>query len=1068
MRSYVHSHARALALAFITLAPAHALAATISVPEGGDLQAALNTARPGDTILLAPGATYVGNFELPVHGGTTYVTLRTGGADALLPAAGTRITPNYAPYLAKLRSPNSMPALATKNRTAFWRVMLLDLTNAGTVGDVLALGYNNTMQNDMALVPHDLIIDRVFIHGDALNGQKRGIALNSGETSIVNSWISDIKAVGQDTQAIGGTNGPGPWHIENNYLEAAGNVFLIGGDDPKIPGLVPTGLLFRGNTVTRPLEWRDPILPAPANVTAVPGSGGTLAAGTYAYRVVARRPAGATTATSIRSAETAATVAAGGRVTIRWNAVADATEYRVYGRTAGGQTMYWRVTTTEFTDTGAAGTSGTPPTSGSVWQVKNLFELKNIRGAQIDYNVMENHWAQAQAGPAILFTVRNQYGGCVQCVVEDVTFEFNTVRKLGSGIHILGIDPNHPSQQTNAIRIRNNEISALDRVLWGGNGYFLQIGDNPRDITVDHNTFISPNGLGVVTVSGPPVYGMVFTNNVARHNSYGIMGNGTGYGNNAINTFFPGAVIRRNVLAGGKASMYPADNLFPSTTLFESHFVNYAGGDYALVPGTDWALAGTDALDLGADFSTIAPERGPSEPPQVVTTSLPPARELDPYAGSLQASGGITPYQWSVIGGTLPSGVALDSLAGVLYGSPTSAGDYVFTVQVTDSTGATAAQPLMVHVERAAPPVAIVTTAIASGQAEMPYAQHFEASGGFGSYVWLLGNGGLPAGLTLLPSGDLTGVPAVAGTWAFEVIARDASDASRFASRSFQLHVADPPNRAPSVVLTTNATGTLQVGTPVTFTANATDVDGTVRRVEFIVNGQPAGSVTSAPFTLQWVVRDGGPHAVTAVAFDDDGAETRSATVALQSSAEIVIYASDVARFFGDFQVVSDATAANGQRLWNPNRNAAKITTASATPATYAEFTFYAEAGRAYHLWMRGVAEKNNYNNDSFFVQFSGTVTAQGAPTTRIGTTTATSVMIEDAGNAGLLGWGWQDNAYEAFAPPIYFEQTGMQTLRVQQREDGLSIDQIVISPVRYFTERPGLLKSDTTIVAKP
>jgi hypothetical protein len=133
----------------------------------------------------------------------------------------------------------------------------------------------------------------------------------------------------------------------------------------------------------------------------------------------------------------------------------------------------------------------------------------------------------------------------------------------------------------------------------------------------------------------------------------------------------------------------------------------------------------------------------------------------------------------------------------------------------------------------------------------------------------------------------------------------------------------------------------------------------------------------------------------------------------------------------------------------------------------YAEFTFHAEAGRAYHIWMRGLAEKNNYNNDSFYVQFSGLVDAQGSAAHRIGTTTAMSVILEDAGNANVLGWGWQDNAYGGFGAALYFEQTGLQTLRIQQREDGLSIDQIVISPSVYLAASPGLLKNDTTIVAR-
>ena len=54
-------------------------AATHNVPAGGDLQAALNAAQPGDVITLAPGATYTGNFRLPVKNGDAYIVVRHGG-----------------------------------------------------------------------------------------------------------------------------------------------------------------------------------------------------------------------------------------------------------------------------------------------------------------------------------------------------------------------------------------------------------------------------------------------------------------------------------------------------------------------------------------------------------------------------------------------------------------------------------------------------------------------------------------------------------------------------------------------------------------------------------------------------------------------------------------------------------------------------------------------------------------------------------------------------------------------------------------------------------------------------
>jgi hypothetical protein len=1060
--------ARVVALTLL-FAPVSAQAEVITVPAGGDLQAALDAARPGDTIHLAPGATYVGNFKLPVHGGTTYVTVRTGGSDALLPPAGTRISPAYAKYLARIKSPNNAPALATRAGAAFWRVMLLELgPNLKGQGDVVALGSGSTAQNSLSLVPHHLILDRVYVHGDPYHGQKRGIAINGANITIVNSYVSEIKAVGQDTQAIAGWNGPGPFHIENNYLEAGAEVFLLGGDDPKIPNLVPSDLLFRGNVLTRPVAWRNAIVSTPSGVTATAGSGGTLLAGTYAYRVVARRPAGATTATSARSAEVAATVGAGGQVTIRWTAVADATEYRVYGRGVGSQTMYWTVTGTSFTDTGAAGTAGTPPASGTVWQVKNIFELKNARRVQIDYNLMENNWRQAQAGMAVLFTVRNQYGGCLWCVVEDVTFEYNVVRHVGGGVHIMGVDYNFPSQQTNGIRIRHNEFSDVDRS-WGGSAYVFLLNDDPRDITIDHNTMISNSGSGIVSVEGAPVTGFVFTNNVARHNSYGIFGASMSFGNNAINHYFPGAVIQRNVIAGGRASLYPADNLFPTTTDFAAHFVDYAGGGFALKPGTDWAGAGLDSKDLGADYDEIRRVRPvPSaQPLRATTESLPAGVENDPYSATLEAAGGTAPYRWSLLEGVLPAGLALNPLTGAISGVPSVSGDFVFTVKVTDSRGATATQPLALHLDRAIPPVEIVTQWVAKGQAQVPYSQHLEAVGGLGTYSWNLSGGTLPAGVTLTASGDLLGTPATAGDFAFTVTVEDAADPLRHSSRTFVLSVAPPPNKKPTVSLTVPA-GPVSVGAPVRFVATASDTDGVVQRVDFFVNGLVAGSDTAAPFQVDWVARDGGPHVITAVATDNDGASATSNAASIAVTAEVVIYASDVKKMVGNYQLVADSTAANGQRLWNPNKGTAKLGI-SANPLNYAEFTFYAEAGRAYHIWMRGKADQNAWPNDSAFLQFSGTVNAMGTPVYRIGTTDSHWYSLEEGTSVGVSGWGWQDNGFGVgvMGAHLYFERTGLQTIRIQQREDGLSIDQIVISPAKHLVASPGLPKNDATIISR-
>ena len=137
------------------------------------------------------------------------------------------------------------------------------------------------------------------------------------------------------------------------------------------------------------------------------------------------------------------------------------------------------------------------------------------------------------------------------------------------------------------------------------------------------------------------------------------------------------------------------------------------------------------------------------------------------------------------------------------------------------------------------------------------------------------------------------------------------------------------------------------------------------------------------------------------------------------------------------------------------------------SPANYFELTFNAEAGVPYRLWIRGRADANYWGNDSTFVQFSGSVDASGAPIWRIGTTSATEMSLEECNGCGVSNWGWQDNGWGAgvLGPVVYFASTGTQRLRIQTREDGLSIDQIVLSPSTYMNAAPGATKNDSTIL---
>ena len=183
---------------------------------------------------------------------------------------------------------------------------------------------------------------------------------------------------------------------------------------------------------------------------------------------------------------------------------------------------------------------------------------------------------------------------------------------------------------------------------------------------------------------------------------------------------------------------------------------------------------------------------------------------------------------------------------------------------------------------------------------------------------------------------------------------------------------------------------------------------------------------------------------------------------------DVVLWASRATTRPG-WAVTADSSAAGGSRLANANAGAAKLSAPLASPSQYFDLGFTAEAGVPYRLWIRGKATSNNYNNDSVYVQFSGSVTSSGTPTWRIGSTSATTVTIEDCSGCGLQEWGWQDNGYGAgvMGPAVYFATTGAQTIRVQVREDGLSIDQIILSRATFLNSPPGGLKNDGSIYAE-
>ena len=202
------------------------------------------------------------------------------------------------------------------------------------------------------------------------------------------------------------------------------------------------------------------------------------------------------------------------------------------------------------------------------------------------------------------------------------------------------------------------------------------------------------------------------------------------------------------------------------------------------------------------------------------------------------------------------------------------------------------------------------------------------------------------------------------------------------------------------------------------------------------------------------------------------GSSTSSSTSSTSSSSSssasnIVLWAGDGRVAGSSWQLVSDSSAAGGARLWNADRGAGKLGYPASSPSSYVDFTFTPVAGVPYRLWIRGKADGNSYTNDSMFVQFSASVTSGGSSQYRIGTTSGAVYSLESCSGMGESGWGWEDTSYCGNASPIYFSSSSAQTLRIQQREDGISVDQIVLSPSTYLSSSPGALKNDTKILSR-
>jgi hypothetical protein len=174
--------------------------------------------------------------------------------------------------------------------------------------------------------------------------------------------------------------------------------------------------------------------------------------------------------------------------------------------------------------------------------------------------------------------------------------------------------------------------------------------------------------------------------------------------------------------------------------------------------------------------------------PLTITTAptLPGGTTTTPYSQTLAATGGTPSYSWSISTGSLPAGLNLNAGSGTISGTPTSSGNFSFTVQVNDSASLSTSKAFSLTI---AGGLSISTApTLPSGAVGSAYSQTLVAVGGTSPYSWSITVGSLPNGLALNPAtGTLSGTPTSSGNFSFTVQVNDS--ASGFASKSFALTI---------------------------------------------------------------------------------------------------------------------------------------------------------------------------------------------------------------------------------------------------------------------------------------
>lgn len=773
----------AVILAFLSSA---ANAAVIQVPAGGNLQAALNQAQPGDTIVLQAGAKFVGQFKFPAKAGM--VTLTSSG-----PLPDRRITPGDAPLLATIASGTTMMAFDLYDAKNWTIDGMRFEGNTGGYGDIVGIwrGENIVLRRLLIVIPDP-------------QEQKRFITGNGRHITLTQSHCSGIWRAGQDSQCFGAWDGAGPYTITDNFLEAASENVMFGGADSISADNVPSDILVENNLFTKRLEWKG----KPRVVK-------NLFELKAARRVVVRNnvfernwidgQAGTAIVFTPRNQDGQAPWSVIEDVLFEYNIVRDTVaHFNILGYDdikPSGQTTNITVRHNLL-----LGTGGRLGTIGN--EVATLvFDHNTFVNPQVWESSMISLYAEGSiATPNGTRTP--------QFAVNHFTFTNNMVQGNTYGLH------SSAGAGTAALTGMTRGYSWTNNVVAGGSGQY-------------------PSVTTFVTVAEYPTHfdAAYYLALTSRFRSMATDGTDIGWNRPTPTATLP-VVIGTATLPGGKVGSAYSVTLTASggsgTVTWDVVFGALPAGltlngSTGTISGTPTS-AGTSSFSIrAADIADATNDATASYslkvivPVAITTTSIPNGQVTTAYNTMLGANGGTGNFRWSLSSGTLPPGLSLGTDTGAISGTPQTACTNTFTITARDAADTlnSASATFTMHVSSGG--VTITTTSLPAGRATLTYAATVAASGGSGALAWAVTGGVLPAGLTLDSStGQIAGTLTTAGSSTFTLRACDAADGANCASADYTVNV------AAAIALTTASLPNPVRGQAYSATLSASSAVGTV------------------------------------------------------------------------------------------------------------------------------------------------------------------------------------------------------------------------------------------------